>query len=544
MEQRKPRSSDEEPAACRFGGFTLDPGRGALLRPDGTETELRPKTAELLRHLAAKAGRVVTREELLESVWPGVFVGDDSVTQCVAEIRRALGDDGARLLRTLPKRGYLLAAEAPRGERPSASSVPAAADDTPVGADLTMALFAAPARRLSVVVLPFANLNRDPGQDFLADGVTEDLTSELSRLPDFFVIARSTAFTFKGASADIRQIARELGVRYAVEGSVRREGQRVRVTAQLIDAETAAHVWGDRFDRELSGIFDLQETIALELANALGARLVEVESRRSAASADPGVVDLLMRARAALNRASPPGRAEAEPLYEEAVRLAPDDTRALTGLALVLVGRVADQYSRVPDEDLRRAEALATRVVALERDNPGCHYALGVVRRLQSRFDEAHHHLEAALRLNPCWNTAHAQIGWVKAFSGRCEEAWPHFAESIRLSPRDPRLFIGFFGFGWTRFLLGDDEGAVEMLRRAIALNPDYPHCHLGLAAACGMLGHLDEAQAALAAYLRCGTVTASLAVLRERSLSKHPVYLAQRERLLEGLRRAGMPEA
>jgi adenylate cyclase len=182
-------------------------------------------------------------------------------------------------------------------------------------------------------------------------------------------------------------------------------------------------------------------------------------------------------------------------------------------------------------------------VVGLDREDPRCHYALGVVRRLQSRFDEAHNHLEAALRLNPCMNAAHAQIGWVKAFSGRSEEAWPHFAECIRLSPRDPRLFLGFFGFGWTRFLLGDDDGAVEMLRRAIALNPDYPACHLGLAAAYGMQGRADEAKAALAAYLRCGTPAVSVALLRERSLSRHPTFLAQRERLYEGLRRAGMPD-
>ena len=185
------------------------------------------------------------------------------------------------------------------------------------------------------------------------------------------------------------------------------------------------------------------------------------------------------------------------------------------------MSKVADQYSEAPEEDLRRAEVLATRVVALDRDNPRCHFALGLVRRLQSRFDEAHNHLEAALRLNPCWNNAHAQIGWVKAFSGRAEEAWPHFAECIRLSPRDPRLFLGFFGFGWTRFLLGDDDEAIEMLRRAIALNPDYPPCHLGLAAAYGMQGRLDEARAALAAYLRCGTPTVSIALLRARSLSK-----------------------
>ncbi|MBD0272046.1 MAG: winged helix-turn-helix domain-containing protein [Acetobacteraceae bacterium] len=736
-DRQSSRPPTERPA-LRFAGFVLDPTRGSLLGPDGAEVPLRPKSLDVLRHLAGNAGRLVPRDELMAAAWPDAVVSDDSITQCVAEVRRALGDEAQRLLRTVPKRGYLFAAEVARGGPPPIAearqpAVPCATSPVPLRArslakerrltailvadvagysrfvgldeagtlerlqalrgevleplvaryggrvvnyagdgalaefpslvravecalavqravaerepeappDRRLALrigvhagdvvadaagdvygdavnvaarleqLAAPggiclsdraheevARRvdaafeyrgepplkniaravgvwawppgdrhgraaaeregavlaslppmareprLSVVVLPFANLNRDPEQDYLADGVTEDLTSELSRLPDFFVIARSTAFTFKGASADIKRIARELGVRYAVEGSVRREGQRVRVTAQLIDAETAAHVWGDRFDRELSGIFELQETIALELANALGARLVEVESRRSEASPDPGLVDLLMRARAAFNsRASSESRAAAERLYEEAVQCSPDDVGALTGLAVTLASKVSDQYSTAPYDDLRRAEALAVRVVGLDRENPWCHYALGVVRRLQSRFDEALNHLEAALRLNPCMNAAHAQIGWVKTFSGRAEEAWPHFAECIRLSPRDPRLFLGFFGFGWTRFLLKDDDGAVEMLRRAIALNADYPPCHLGLAAAYGMSGRVDEARAALAAYLRTGTPTVTIALLRARSFSKHPVWLAQRERLYEGLRRAGMPE-
>ena len=197
-------------------------------------------------------------------------------------------------------------------------------------------------RRLSIVVLPFANLSGDPDQDDLVDGVTEDLTSELSRLPDFFVIARSTAFTYKGRSNDVRQIARELGVRYVLEGSVRRAGQRVRVTAQLIDAETAAHLWGDRFDRELSDVFEMQEAIALELANALGARIVDAESRRSAGSSDPDLVDLLMRARAALNRPSPESRAEAERLYEEAVRVRPGRCPGAHGI----VARAGEQGRR------------------------------------------------------------------------------------------------------------------------------------------------------------------------------------------------------
>lgn len=398
--------------------------------------------------------------------------------------------------------------------------------------------------RLSIVVLPFANLSGDAEQDYLADGLTEDLTSELSRLPEFFVIARSSAFTYKGIPHDVKHTARELNVRYLLEGSIRRMGNRVRVTAHLIEGETASHVWGDRFDRELSDVFDLQESIALELANVLGIKLVEAESRRSKRSSSPDAIDLIMRARAAFNRgAYRESRAAAQQLYEAALQVAPDDARALTGLSITLGGNVANQWSKEPDEELRRAEALARQAMALELDVAACHYALGVVRRLQFRFDEAQHHLEPAMALNPSMHVAYAQLGYVKVFSGRSDEAQRDFEECIRLSPRDPMLFLGFFGIGWLRLMLGDDSQAIEACRKAIALNPDYAPSYLCLAAAFGMCGRLNEATGALKAYLRTGTPLGTISLLQTRSLSNHPVYLAQRERLYEGLRRAGMPD-
>jgi TolB-like protein/cytochrome c-type biogenesis protein CcmH/NrfG len=400
-----------------------------------------------------------------------------------------------------------------------------------------------PTPRLSIIVLPFANLGGDAEQDYFADGLTEDLTSELSRLHGAFVIARNTAFTFKGKSIDVRQIGREIGVRYVLEGSVRKAGQRVRVAAQLIDAETGAHLWADRFDRDLSDLFSLQDAITVELARVLAVRLVEVESRRSERSSSPDAFDLVMRARAFRNRGtSRENYAGAASLYEQALQLSPDDVQALKGLSVVLAGNSA-MWSEARDKDLRRAEALAARASILDPYDAQCHVAMGLVRRMQNRLNEAISEFEAAIRLNPNMPSAHAQLGWAKVFSGRGEDALPCFVDAIRLSPRDPQLFLDYLGIGVVRFLRRDDDGATEMLRKAIALNPNFSSSNLFLIAAYAMQDRVDEAKAALASYLRSGTATNTIALARASSPSIHPGYLTQRERLYEGLRKAGMPE-
>ena len=400
------------------------------------------------------------------------------------------------------------------------------------------------APRLSIVVLPFANLSSDPGQDYFVDGVTEDLTTELSRLAGSFVIAHNTAFTFKGKSVDVKQVARELGVRYVVEGNVRKAGQRVRVGAQLIDAETGAHLWADRFDREISELFELQDAITIELAHALDVQLIEAESRRSERSTNPDAVDLVMRARAHLyHGVSRANYVAAIQQYRAALQLAPDDVRALAELADVLAGNIASLWSEARDEDLSQAKSLSARALALDPSDAYCHHVVGVVLSLQGRFREAINEFEAAIRLNPNLHFAHSGLGSAKALSGLGEEALVHFTDFIRLSPRDPFLFRGYSGIGWVQFLLGDDVRAIEMLRKAIGLSPNYSLAHLCLAAAHGMQGRTDEASAALAAYFRTGPTAGTIALVRAQSPSTHPVFVAQRQRLYEGLRRAGMLE-
>jgi TolB-like protein/tetratricopeptide (TPR) repeat protein len=403
---------------------------------------------------------------------------------------------------------------------------------------------AASVPKLSLVVLPFANLGGGANQDYFVDGLTEDLTTELSRLPESFVIACNTAFTFKGKPIDVKRIGRELGVRYVLEGSVRKSGQRVRVNAQLIDAETGGHLWADRFDREVTDLFALQDAVTMELAGVFGVKLIEAESRRSKRKLNPDALDLEMQARAAWNRGwSRENIAAANRLYDQALELDPDNMPALTGLATGLAISVVSLWTEAREADVRRAEALASRARALDPHDPSCHYAMGFVRRVQNRFDEAISELEAAIRLNPNMHLAYDTLGFTKAFVGRGDEALSHFADAIRLSPRDPMLFIGYFGFGWAQFLLGNDDQAAEMLRKSIALNPGYSPAHLFLTAAYAMQDRIEEAHDAHAAYLRTNPAVNTITLLRANALSTHPVYMAQRERLYEGMRRAGMAE-
>jgi adenylate cyclase len=318
----------------------------------------------------------------------------------------------------------------------------------------------------------------------------------------------------------------------------------VRVGVQLVKAETGAHLWADRFDREISELFELQDAITIELVRALDVQLIEAEGRRSERSKNPDAGDLVMRARARLyHGVSRANLAAAIQYYKEALQLAPDDVAALAELADVLACNIEMLWSEAPHEDLGQAQALAARALELDPSDAYCHHVAGVMFASQARFPEAIDEFEAAIRLNPNLHFAHHGLGVAKMVSGLGEEALQHFAHFIRLSPRDPFLFRGYYGIGLVRFLLGDDVRAIEMLRKAIGLSPNYPLAHLCLAAAHGMQGRVDEASAALANYLRTGPLARTISEIQSRRRSKNPSYLAQRERLYEGLRKAGMPE-
>jgi len=258
----------------QFAGQTLDVTRGSLRVAD-REIELRPKSFEVLRYLVENAGRLVTKEELIKAVWPNVIATEESLAHCVSEVRSAIGDGQHSIIKTVPSRGYRFAALVSRSE--SSSQMPGL--EAHSGADLRRAL--PQPDRPSIAVLPFQNMSGDAEQEYFADGVVEEIITALSRFSSLFVIARNSSFTYKGRSVDVKQVGRDLGVRYVLEGSVRKAAHRVRITGQLVDAANGAYLWADRFDGALEDVFELQDQVAASVVSAIAPKLEQAEIERA-----------------------------------------------------------------------------------------------------------------------------------------------------------------------------------------------------------------------------------------------------------------------
>ena len=404
-----------------------------------------------------------------------------------------------------------------------------------------------PVPRLSIVVLPFVNLSSDPEQEYFADAVTDDLTTDLSRIADSFVIARTTAFTYKGRAVDARQVARELSVRYVLEGSVRRTGEQVRVNVQLIDAVTASHVWADRFETNLLDLAEAQSEITGRLARTLHLELAQAVGRRveQERASNPDAQDLVMRGWAWwYRRMSPANRNEARQAFERALAADAHSIEARIGLATILVSNIADGWSERLHEDRKRAEELLLDAVERDPNRSMAHYAMAMLRRSQSRLAESRMEFEAAITLDRNNARAYYNLGHTLALLGQPEAALPHIEKAIRLNPHDPNAANYYAQLGLCYLLLNDADRAIDFLTRARAGNPQGFYVHLWLAAALGLKGHFDEAKAALAQSLALKPEINSLARLREYAWMNNPAHWALREKTFDvGLRRAGFPE-
>jgi adenylate cyclase len=402
------------------------------------------------------------------------------------------------------------------------------------------------APRLSIIVLPFANLGNDSEQQYFADGITEDLTTDLSRLEGMLVISRNTAFTYQGKRVDTRQIGRELGVRYVLEGSVRRSGNRVRINAQLIDAETDAHLWAERFDGDTEDLLALQDETASGIAVALDLELIGAEAKRP--TEHPDAMDYILRGRAA--RFSPNSRdvlAKAISLFEHALALDPRSVEAQSRLASALASRVLDNITDTPAADLVRAEDLVGQALASSPRSPLAHYTKGNVLRAQRRFAEAIPEYETALAVNPNWVSALFALGQCKLYSGSIDDTIPLLERAIRLSPRDPHLYLWYFQIGFVHLLQSRTDGAILWLEKARAANPQLPFVHAGLAAAYGLNGETERAAAELAEARRLSADDRHSSIARLKAIGNFqgvPKILALGEATyFAGLRKAGMPE-
>ena len=401
--------------------------------------------------------------------------------------------------------------------------------------------------RLSIVVLPFVNLGGDREQQYFADAITEDLTTDLSRISDSFVIARNTAFTYKGKPVDVTQIGRELGVRYVLEGSIRRMGEQVRVNVQLIDAETGAHLWAERFDAQRANLSEAQDKITGRLARTLTLELIEHEACRieRKAAMDPDACDLAILGWCWFyHMHSAVSRQKTLHMFEQTLAIDPRNVDAKIGIATVLVANVGDAWSHAAEQDKIRAEQLLLEAVEADANNPGVHFALGHLRRLQNRLAESKIELERAISLDPNHARAHHHLGMTIMYLGQPEAAIPHLEKALQLNPNDYNIGNYYFPLALCLLFLGQIDKAIDLLMKARAANPRLYYLHLHLAGAFGLHGDLSEAKAALAEGIRLKPEIRSLAEWRALFPWGDPEYWTFMDRTVAtGLRRAGLPD-
>lgn len=534
--------SDGASAPVRFAGFVLDRDACTLARDSGEIIALTRGEFTLLRAFIARPGRVLSRDVLLSAVANRrVEPFDRSIDVMVGRVRRKIEPDPKRprLIVTVPGEGY-------RFDGLGALERSKATDDPPRGAK---GVPAPPKREsggrpsLSIVVLPLTNPAGDAEFEFFVDGVTDCLTSDLSRLKGAFVIARGTAHTFKGQAIDVTALGRELNVRYALQGSVQRAADRLRINVQLLDAESGAHLWAERFDKPVADYFEMQDEIVARLANHLLAELVNAEARRAEKTQVADALGLVFRGHSRIFAGiSPEGLFEARRLFQMALALDGDNAAALTGCAQADF-LVATYLAVDPAAHLAAAEAAALRAVSLAPNSAFAHVVLGMVLGGTRRAEEGIAECERALALDPNLAMAHAVIGAYKQFVGRPEETEAHVQKALRLSPRDPstgywRMFVGF-----AKLSLGDLDEAIAWLRASLQDNRNNPLAHFGLAATLGLGGRRHEARSALEAGLALNPRFTVAEFLAQRR-SDHPRALAARAIMVEGLREAGLADA
>jgi len=533
-----------------FENFRLDRHGGRLFRrvSDGafTAVAISSRGLAILGVLIERAGEVVSKDEIIAAVWPGVVVEDSNLTVQISALRRALqhGRPNVRCIQTVPGRGYRFAAPV----TPAAAWAPsvASAMRAEAIADLPAPSVPVAAPRLSIVVLPFTNLSNDPDLQYFADGMTDDLTTDLSRITHMFVIARNTAFTYRNKQFAAKRIGRELGVRYVLEGSVQRLGSRVRINAQLIEAESDAHLWAERFDGDTSDLFALQNEITTRIAVALNQELIAAEA--ACRTKRPDVLEYILRARAAY--AKPISRernVDGIRLLELALALDPHSAEAQSMLAGALAGRVLNGLSDARAADLERAKRLTEQALAASFRSPLAHIAKAHLLRAKRRYSEAIPEYETALAYNRNYVYAYFALGKCKLYTGSIAETIPLVEQAIRLSPRDPELGVWYKQIGYVYLLQSHTEEAVIWLQKARNHTPEHPTIRGDLASAYALNGETERAAAQLAKARGLSPDDRYSSIARLKEIRNFEMLTAQIRALSEttyyaGLRKAGMP--
>jgi adenylate cyclase len=517
----------------RFDDQLIDTNRRELRR-GGALVALEPQVFDLLLYLVRNRDRVVSKDNLLEAVWDGRIVSDSALTSRITAVRKAIGDNGEaqRLIRTVPRKGIRFVGNVCEEQTEVVVASP-------------------PAPHFSIVVLPFENLSGDPDQEYFADGITDDLTTDLSRISGSFVIARNTAFSYKGKAVNAKKIGRELSVRYVLEGSVHRSSDQIWVNVQLIDAESAAHVWADRFETHRAVLAQVQDEIARRLVRALNIELVKDIGHRieQEKERDPDARDLVMRAWSWWHRPRSNATVQAaQRAFERALEMEPRSVDAKIGIAMCLITNLLGNYDTGWGGSLRQANARAEQLLleAIESDphRPLARSAMGFLRRLQNRLIESRIEFETAIALGANDEWSPGQLGWTLVFLGQPEAGLLEGEKHLRLSPRDPNVWGTYLILSWCRLMLNQVDPAIDLLIKSRAANPRPWFTHFALAAAAGLKGDLDEARTAIAESLKLNPEVDSLERFRARRPWGNSQYWALFAKTAAvGLRRAGLPE-
>jgi TolB-like protein len=520
-----------QPAAAKtfsFEGFRLDLERGSLCNEHG-EIELRPKSFQVLRYLVGNAGRLVAKQELLQAMWPNVTVSEESLTRCISDVRLALQDAESRIIKTVPRRGY-------RFTVPVTASDASAANQAANGAAV-LSLPDGP----SIAVLPFANISGDPEQEYFADGMVEEITTALSRFKTLFVIARNSSFTYKGKASDVKQVGRDLGVRYVLEGSVRKAANKVRITAQLIDTSTGAHLWADRFDGAMEDIFELQDQVTISVVGAITPTLERAEIGRAVLKPTDSLdaYDHYMRGIASAYRWTNDGTSEALQHFYRAIENDPKFALAHALATSCYAWRKANGWATDSAREIAETKRLAERATQLGQDDAQvlCWSGTGLAF-VVGEVDAGIALVERALRLNPNLMDAWLSSGLIRLVSGEWNLAIGHFAHAMRLSPFEPSLFMMQQGTASGHFYTGRYDEAAAWSAKSIGENPNYSSAWRVAAASNAYLGRQQQAEKAI---VRLRQLEPGLRI----ATIKYPIPLRPLElaRMEEGLRKAGLPE-
>ncbi len=508
----------------RFADCLLDPERRDLRR-SGKPVEVEPQVFDLLDYLIRHRDRVVSRDELIATIWGGRIVSDATIDSRIWAARRAIGDSGAaqHLLRTIPRKGIRFVADVEE-ERHQA---PIIAGEAPPS----------PPDRPAIAVLPFTNMSADPEQEYFVDGICEDIITALSRFRWFSVTARNSSFVYKGRTVDVVQVGRELQVRYVLEGSIRKSGNRVRITAQLIDAVTGVHIWADNYDRDLTEIFAVQDDVARRVAGAIEPALAQSERERVVRKTPEQMRawDHVLRGMWHFHHHSESEAEAAIACFSRAIEIDPVFADAYAWCArpyLQLTNfRSGDAYASAA----RSAVDMARQAIALDRENAVAHYAMAMAMAFLGDPAAAIEHALIAVELNPNFAAAHAALGMAYRAAGRYDEQLQAHGEALRLSPGDTQAFAWLVSIAFGLYMLGRYAEAAETAQRA-GSKGWYPLCSVVLAASLGQLGETSAAREAVDELVRrtqWRSAAEAVGIL---------AYPGQRARLAEGLRKAGMP--